>query len=56
LLNVRRKRVKGAGPNWVGMLGPKAENNWADVENQREKERPAKTIWAENKIKNKWAT
>jgi hypothetical protein len=37
LLDARRKRVKGAGPDWVEMLGPKVENNWADMEKSKGK-------------------
>jgi hypothetical protein len=29
--------VKGAGLDWAGMLGPKAGNNWADVEKSKGK-------------------
>jgi hypothetical protein len=46
LLDARRKRVKGAGPDWVGMLGPKVENNGPTWKNQRGKEQAAETIWA----------
>jgi hypothetical protein len=37
LLDTRRKRVKGAGPNWAGRRGLKAGNNWADVEKSKGK-------------------
>jgi hypothetical protein len=53
---VRRKRVKGAGPDWAEMLGPKARNNWANVEKSKGKRTGCQNIWAENKIENKWAT
>jgi hypothetical protein len=29
--------VKGAGPDWAEMLGPKARNNWANVEKSKGK-------------------
>jgi hypothetical protein len=50
--------VKGVGSDWAG-LGCWAQRPGTTVptwKNQRGKERAAKTIWAENKIENKWAT